>query len=161
MYQHQHTPLPLKELEGVPQPLVVLLEALLEKDPARRFQNPRELLKAIPTVTGRIEAGRRITREGLHKMPTAASRTATPKPPVTRGPKKISVARLPVTGSDVFGRGEDIAFLDRAWANNDVNVVTSVAWAGVGKSKLVNRWLRRMATDHYRSAELVFGWSFY
>src|SRR5690348_460533 len=41
------------------------------------------------------------------------------------------------------------------------NVVTIVAWAGVGKSTLVNHWLRRMATDHYRSAELIFGWSFY
>jgi hypothetical protein len=39
-------------------------------------------------------------------------------------PEKISVARLPVTGSDVFGREEDIAFLDRAWADKDVNVVT-------------------------------------
>jgi hypothetical protein len=29
-------------------------------------------------------------------------------------PKKISIARLPVTGSDVFGREEDIALLDRA-----------------------------------------------
>src|SRR5260221_5057746 len=77
------------------------------------------------------------------------------------GPEKISVARLPVTGCDVFGREEDLAFLDRAWANQDVNVVTIVAWAGVGKSTLVNHWLRRMATDHYRSAELIFGWSFY
>jgi hypothetical protein len=33
--------------------------------------------------------------------------------------------------------------------------------AGVGKSTLVNHWLRRMAADHYRSAELVFGWFFY
>jgi len=68
---------------------------------------------------------------------------------------------LPVTGSDVFGREEDLAFLDRAWANKEVNVVTIVAWAGVGKSTLVNHWLRRMAAKHYRSAELVFGWSFY
>jgi NACHT domain len=68
---------------------------------------------------------------------------------------------LPVTGSDVFGRGEDIAFLDRAWANKDINVVTIVAWGGVGKSTLVNHWLRRMAAEHYRSAQLVFGWSFY
>ena len=85
----------------------------------------------------------------------------TRKPPKRMRPEKISVARLPVTGSDVFGREEDIAFLDRAWANQHVNVVTIVAWAGVGKSTLVNHWLRRMATDHYRSAELVFGWSFY
>jgi NACHT domain-containing protein len=41
------------------------------------------------------------------------------------------------------------------------NVVTIVAWAGVGKSTLVNHWLRRMAADHYRFAQLVFGWSFY
>ena len=29
-----------------------------------------------------------------------------------------------VHSHDVFGREEDIAFLDRAWANKDVNVVT-------------------------------------
>jgi tetratricopeptide (TPR) repeat protein len=76
-------------------------------------------------------------------------------------PEKISVSRLPVTGSDVFGREEDIAFLDRAWASKDVNVVTIVAWGGAGKSTLLNHWIRRMAVEKYRSAQLVFGWSFY
>ena len=33
MYQHQHAPLPLEKLGAVPQPVVVLLEVLLEKDP--------------------------------------------------------------------------------------------------------------------------------
>ena len=61
----------------------------------------------------------------------------------------------------MFGREEDITFLDRAWANKGANVVTIVAWAGVGKSTLVNHWLRRMAAEQYRSAQLVFGWSFY
>jgi hypothetical protein len=68
---------------------------------------------------------------------------------------------LPVTGSDVFGREEDIAFLNDAWANENVNVVAIVAWAGVGKSTLVNHWLRRMAAKKYRLAELIFCWSFY
>ena len=85
----------------------------------------------------------------------------TPKPLKTVGPEKISVARLPITGSSVFGREEDVAFLDAAWANPQVNVVTIVAWAGVGKSTLVNHWVRRMAAEQYRSAELVFAWSFY
>jgi hypothetical protein len=85
----------------------------------------------------------------------------TRKPPTRLGPEKISVARLPITGSDVFGREEDLAFLNDAWANQHINVVTIVAWAGVGKSTLVNHWLGRMAAEHYRSAELVFGWSFY
>src|SRR5260221_4091954 len=88
MYQHQHTPLPLEQLKSVPKPVVTLLEMLLEKDPARRFQNPTEMLKAMPAIAGAIEAG-------------------------------------------------------------------------VGKSTLINHWLRRMAAEHYRSAELVFGWSFY
>src|SRR6202022_3296791 len=35
------------------------------------------------------------------------------------------------------------------------------AWGGVGKSTLVNHWLRLMAAEHYHSAQLVFGWSFY
>ena len=191
MYQHQHAPLPLERLKDVPQPVVVLLEALLEKDPGQRFQNPTELLKAMPTITGAIDAGGRITRKSLQKMPPAASPVVTRKPPARLGqfvsfilgranvspsntqggspvresrwpgPKKISVARLPVTGSDVFGRDEDVAFLDDAWANQQVNVLTIVAWAGVGKSTLVNHWLRRMAAEQYRWAELVFGWSFY
>src|SRR5271165_4307581 len=161
MYQHQHAPLPSERLKDVPQPLVVLLEKLLEKDPAQRFRTPNELLKAIPTITGAIDARRRITRQSLLKTPATVSRVGTRKPPARLAPKKVSVARLPVTGSDVFGREEDVAFLDRAWANKDVNVVTIVAWAGVGKSTLVNHWLRRMAAKHYRSAELVFGWSFY
>jgi serine/threonine protein kinase len=123
MYQHQHVPIPFKHLEDVPQPVVVLLEVLLEKDPGRRFQNPGELLKAIPTTTARIEAGRRITREALHKMPPAAASARTRRPPSKPGPKRVSIARLPVTGSDVFGREEDIGFLDDAWANQQVNVV--------------------------------------
>ena len=45
MYQHQHAPLPLEQLEGVPQPVVVLLGVLLEKDPARRFQNSGRILE--------------------------------------------------------------------------------------------------------------------
>ena len=161
MYQHQHAPLPIEQLKDVPQPVVVLLEKLLEKDPAQRFQTPNELLKTMPTITGAIDSGRRIARQRLQKTPSSASRVGTGKPPARLGPKKISVARLPVTGSDVFGREEDIAFLDRAWANKNVNVVTIVAWGGVGKSTLINHWLRRMAARHYRSAELVFGWSFY
>jgi hypothetical protein len=161
MSQHQRAPLPLAQIEGVPQPVVVLLEVLLEKNPAHRFQNPTELLKAMPTITGAIDARRRITRRGLQKTPATGSRGGTREAPSRLAPEKISVARLPVTGTHLFGREEDIAFLDDAWANQHINVVTIVAWAGVGKSTLVNHWLRKMAADHYRSAELVFGWSFY
>ena len=142
-------------------PVVVLLEKLLEKDPAQRFQTPDELLKAMPTITGAIETRRGITRRNLHQIHPPTSRVGTRKPPARLGPKKISIARLPVTGSDVFGREEDIGFLNDAWANQQINVVTIIAWGGVGKSTLVNHWLRRMAAEQYRSAQLVFSWSFY
>jgi Protein kinase domain/NACHT domain len=161
MHQHLHAALPTAQLDDVPQPVVALLEVLLEKDPAQRFQTRADLLKFMPTITEAIELGRTITRHSLRKVPSADSPVVASRPRRRLGPKKISVARLPVTGRDVFGREEDIAFLDAAWANQDVNVVTIVAWAGVGKSTLVNHWLRGMAAERYRSAQLVFGWSFY
>ena len=42
-----------------------------------------------------------------------------------------------------------------------INVLSLIAWGGVGKSALVNNWLSQMAADNYRGAERVFGWSFY
>jgi eukaryotic-like serine/threonine-protein kinase len=69
LYQHQHTSLPLEQLEGVPEPVVVLLELLLEKDPAQRFQSPTELLKVIPTITDAIDSRRRIIRESYGAAP--------------------------------------------------------------------------------------------
>ena len=123
MSQHQHALLPLEKLQGVPQPVVSLIEVLLDKDPGRRFQTPAELLKALPTITGAIDEGRSITYQSLGQIPDRDFYSVTRKPPARLGPEKISVARLPVTGSDIFGREEDIAFLDGSWANQDVNVV--------------------------------------
>src|SRR3984893_3224659 len=62
MYQHQHAPLPVEQLSGIPQPVVVLLEVLLAKDPVRRFQTPTELLKVMPTAGDAINAGRPIMK---------------------------------------------------------------------------------------------------
>src|SRR4029077_16912149 len=105
--------------------------------PAQRFQTPNELLKVVPTITGAIDARRRITRQSVQKAPSIASRVGPRRAQTRVGPKKISIARLPITGSDLFGREEDIAFLDAAWANQDVNIVTIVAWAAWGSL----RWL--------------------
>jgi tRNA A-37 threonylcarbamoyl transferase component Bud32 len=161
MHQHQHAPLPLEQLKDVPQPLVVLLEMLLEKDPARRPQSPAELLKTMAMIKRAIDGGRRIAHQSPQKTHLPDSVAVTRRAAARLGPRKISLARLPITGSGVFGREEDIAFLDASWANQRVNVVTIVAWGGAGKSTLVNHWLWRMAAEHYRSAKYVFGWSFY
>ena len=108
-----------------------------------------------------IAEGSTVAHQNLRQTLASDSCAAARTPPRRPGPEKISVAKLPITGSHLFGREEDIAFLNSAWAHQDVNIVTIVAWAGVGKSTLVNHWLRSMAAEHYCSAELVFGWSFY
>jgi tetratricopeptide (TPR) repeat protein len=76
-------------------------------------------------------------------------------------PEKLDIARLPVTGSELFGRQKELKLLDGAWDSEETNVISFVAWGGVGKSTLINRWLERMAADNYRGARHVFAWSFY
>ena len=54
MDQHRHRQLPVEQSKGVPQPLVVFLELLLEKNPAQRFQNPGEVLEVLPLIADAI-----------------------------------------------------------------------------------------------------------
>jgi hypothetical protein len=72
----------------------------------------------------------------------------------------VSIRRLPVTGADLFGREAELAWLDECWAKG-VHVATIVAWGGVGKSALVNKWLAKMRDAGWPGAERVFGWSFH
>jgi tetratricopeptide (TPR) repeat protein len=74
---------------------------------------------------------------------------------------KVSLAKLPSTDPTLFGREMELIVLDDAWNNQQINVLSLVAWGGVGKSALVNKWLSQMARDNYRGAERVYGWSFY
>ncbi len=55
-----------------------------------------------------------------------------------------------------------MAALDNAWQNDQTNIISLVAFGGVGKTALVNYWLtHRMAGKNYDGAQSVFGWSFY
>jgi tetratricopeptide (TPR) repeat protein len=65
-------------------------------------------------------------------------------------------AKLPVVNPLLIGREEQLAFLDRAWADPATNLVQVIAAGGTGKTALVDKWFRR----HLGEAE-VFGWSFY
>lgn len=99
------------------------------------------------------------------------ARYASPTP--ERAPVKISTAKLPSTSADLFGREAELAVLDAAWTppplsatgegrgGGKTNILTLVAWGGVGKTALVNKWLSLLERDNYRGAERVFGWSFY
>ena len=72
----------------------------------------------------------------------------------------MSIARLPATSRELFGREAELAWLDACWEEG-VRVASIVAFGGVGKSALVNAWLARMDGDGWRGAERVYGWSFY
>jgi tetratricopeptide (TPR) repeat protein len=76
--------------------------------------------------------------------------------------QSISIARLPqLLTRDLFGREKELLWLDDVWANPATNVVTFVAWGGVGKTALINHWVRRLAARNYDGAERVYAWSFY
>jgi serine/threonine protein kinase/tetratricopeptide (TPR) repeat protein len=68
MSQHQRAPLPIEQLKGLPQPVTVLLQVLLEKVPAQRIQSPGELLNATGLVTDAITAGRPLAAEKLRSI---------------------------------------------------------------------------------------------
>ncbi len=80
---------------------------------------------------------------------------------VHRDRDAISISKLPVTGSALFGREKELKLLDDAWADGNTHIVTLAAWGGVGKTALVNRWLNDMQDKNYGGARRVFGWSFY
>jgi len=70
-HQHQHAALPVAKLNLLPQPIVALLEVLLEKDPAKRFQTPDDLIGAIAGVKAAVSSGSRLTKEKLRSTPPA------------------------------------------------------------------------------------------
>ncbi len=102
-----------------------------------------------------------LTSEIYLLTKSVAAAVAPPRTFIPLNPDDISIGRLPVTGRELFGREHELDMLDGAWADEDTNVLTLVAWGGVGKSALVNHWRRRLARDNYRGAEKVYAWSFY
>jgi tetratricopeptide (TPR) repeat protein len=109
-----------------------------------------------PTPMGVVvEAARAVAVSEVFAEPAEA--LAEPALP----PAKVDIGRLPMTGAELFGRQRELELLDEAWQSDGTHVVSLVAWGGVGKSTLVNKWLERMAADHYRGARRVYAWSFY
>ncbi len=86
-------------------------------------------------------------------------------PPHPRSPQKpaviANISGLPATSADLFGRSRELEMLDSLWSSPQKNIAVLVAWGGVGKTSLVNKWLSLMAVENFKGAERVFGWSFY
>lgn len=102
-----------------------------------------------------------VARTILRVMTDSNYRLPAPPPPRWPPPEKIDLTRLPATGAELFGRQRELELLDEAWQSDGAHIVSLVAWGGVGKSTLVNKWLEQLAVDNYRGARRVFGWSFH
>ena len=68
----------------------------------------------------------------------------------------IDITRLPQTGFELYGRQEELTLLNEAWESDATNIVSFVAYGGVGKSTLANKWVEKMRWDNYRGAEKVY-----
>ena len=111
-----------------------------------------------------VEAGdddRASLAQGKTALPTPAVPETKPEGKVPISPDKVSTASLPITGEHLFGREQELEQLDHAWGDEVTNVISLVAWGGVGKSALVNHWLGNLGKENYRGAKRVYGVSFY
>ncbi len=94
------------------------------------------------------------------KKDFAAAAPTPPKyPPLDE--KNIDITRLPKTEFELFGRQQELTLLDQAWESANTNVISFVAFGGVGKTTLINKWVEKMRWDNYRGSQKVFAWSFY
>ncbi len=98
---------------------------------------------------------------GSQRPPVRVEEASTPRAALPAENPRVSTSRLPVTGEHFVGREAELARLDDAWASDATHVISLVAFGGVGKSALVNRWLDGLGGNGWGGAERVFGWSFY
>lgn len=76
-------------------------------------------------------------------------------------PYEIAVNNFPISNDNFFGRKKYFDILDRAWNNEQVNILSFIAFGGIGKTSLIDNWLKMMKKDHYSGAKNIFMWSFY
>jgi hypothetical protein len=72
---------------------------------------------------------RLLLKQAAPARPTTGVTGARAQPP--------DLTRLPQAGEHLFGRERELALLDGAWADEETNTISLVAWGGVGKSALV------------------------
>ena len=155
---------------------IALLNAL---DALRRYENPDERPTkpspdpvlviagtaaqeqlAFGILQSAIEIDPIDVRGNPHQRPysfAGAETLASPSVPA----QHIFNRGLPKTAPRLFGREHEVEKLRDAWLDPEVRVMTVVAAGGVGKSALVNHWLRDLRDRDYLGAQRVLAWSFY
>jgi hypothetical protein len=88
-----------------------------------------------------------------HISPTSRTRVYLDKFPLTSGGS--------LHQEKLIGREQELALLDLAFTQPNTAIVSLVAWGGVGKTMLVQNWLRRLQREAWFGAEYVYAWSFF
>jgi hypothetical protein len=78
-----------------------------------------------------------------------------------RAVSRSSCSAFPRTDPVLFGHDAELARLAAAWGDGKTGVFALMAWGGVGKTALANKWLAEMVGAGYRGARRVYGHSFY
>lgn len=133
----------------------------------RATQSPNE---SNPISVLTEEAQARNFRQLATDIAEELSRVALaelPKPEQPIAHDHIYLDRFPLThGSGLqierlIGREQEIALLDLAFAQPQTAIVSLVAWGGVGKTMLVQHWLKRLERLSWFGVRNVYAWSFY
>ncbi|NJO16994.1 MAG: TIR domain-containing protein [Thioploca sp.] len=74
--------------------------------------------------------------------------------------QKVDLQFLSRSATPFIGRIQQLTELDTAFNDKNTSVIGIIGASGIGKSALVNEWLKRMEPS-YNGAQWVFGWSFY
>jgi tetratricopeptide (TPR) repeat protein len=132
---------------------------LYEHTPIAGYQAAHDVSQPLAGLT---EAKRQpILRDVCERLieiaHNAPAESGGPPRTVTPHRGKIAASRLPSSGR-CLGRESDLTMLDAAWrGETKKNVVTIVAFGGVGKSTLAAHW----AATKYDDVDYYFDWSFY
>ncbi|MGD2111412.1 MAG: ATP-binding protein, partial [Phycisphaerae bacterium] len=130
-----------------------LIEVLADMAELRSVQDEtRSLIKSLATTIDNLDHT---------AVPDVVTESVTKYLPKRLHQVRVALSKMPITSPELFGREKELAILDEAWNDANVGLVSLVAFGGVGKTALVNRWLLDMREQSYRGARRVLGWSFY
>jgi tetratricopeptide (TPR) repeat protein len=141
---------------------------LTEKDPADALLVEfRKMLEELLEVAGRFREPidrakvRRIIFEALEAFTRlGGSRDEFPRLVSVLGSDVDEFNELMRTDLEVFGREAELRWLDEALRDPEVAIVQVIGFGGMGKTALINEWLRRLKKDLWRGVRNVCANSF-
>jgi hypothetical protein len=75
--------------------------------------------------------------------------------------QKVDIYHLPNPANQLVGRTPELAKIDNAFNDLNTHIIGIIAVGGIGKSALVDAWLKGLEARNYNGVVRVFGWSFY